>query len=188
MNSLACQCNSRWNIKGICHVKSKLGEQSPSTRTASLCNLCSPSIPLFTFLLLFFSFSKSLQPRVLLWYSQPHLEPEAIQELLLHLAVDTEGAWCCGSHPQVSPGSQAGKVCSSGASVRALGKRTSESSSINASLLIKSCSWGNCQTLIDLCLPRWMGETGWVHSSVFIKSGVGYNRELSKPHCLPLDC
>lgn len=86
----------------------------------------------------FFFFSKSLQPRVLLWHSKPHPEPEAIQELLLHLAVDAEGTWCCGSYPQVSSGSQAGKGCSPGACFwgEDLG-----SSSISVSQMIKSCSW-----------------------------------------------
>lgn len=126
---MACQCNTRYNSKGVCHVKGKW--MSWASRAVPLSPPISviyvPLDPTLLLSSLFFSpSSKSLQPRVLLWHSQPHLEPEAIQELLLRLAVDAEGARCCGSHSQVPPGSPAGKVCSSGASAHALGKRTSQ--------------------------------------------------------------
>lgn len=123
----------------------------------------------------FFPFSKSLQSRILLWHSQPHLESEAIQELLLRLAVDTEGPWCCGSNPQVPPGSPAGKISSSGAfSTCPWEENFSGVSYINVFLLIKSWRWWNCPILMVLHLPHWMEERDQMHSSASIfMSGVG---------------
>lgn len=70
MNSLACQCNSSWNIKGIYHVKGKLGEQSPSAHTASLCNY----VPLPSHSLLssfcFFPSAKAYSPEF--YYDTPN--------------------------------------------------------------------------------------------------------------------